>query len=73
MVTLTLQYICSASPTQRNSESTLNQNALIPNSFNAPKLNCAPKRTEIISRRTCNYVMLHVENINQTKSRRILE
>ena len=54
MVILTLQYICSASPTQRNSESTLNQNALILNSFNAPKLNCAPKRTEIISRMSCN-------------------
>ena len=54
MVILTLQYICSASPTQRNSESTLKQNSLIINSFNAPKLNCAPKRTEIISRMSCN-------------------
>lgn len=42
MVILTLQYTYSASPTQRNSESTRKQKALILNSFNAPILMVPP-------------------------------
>ena len=42
MVILTLQCTYSASPTQKNSESTQKQNALILNLFNAPNLIVPP-------------------------------